>query len=86
MVPDFSSSQRGYQEGSHLSGGPPDGAYPENTPAPDGVDFNNFILEIEPEPASSRSEEHTSELQSLTNLVCRLLLEKKKQNKNNILL
>src|SRR5215213_11089303 len=28
-----------------------------------------------------RSEEHTSELQSLTNLVCRLLLEKKKNNK-----
>src|SRR5688572_31687336 len=30
---------------------------------------------------SSRSEEHTSELQSQSNLVCRLLLEKKK-NKN----
>src|SRR5438093_7753667 len=29
---------------------------------------------------STRSEEHTSELQSLTNLVCRLLLEKKKNN------
>src|SRR5437016_8371212 len=28
----------------------------------------------------TRSEEHTSELQSLTNLVCRLLLEKKKKN------
>src|ERR1019366_10086211 len=28
-------------------------------------------------PALVRSEEHTSELQSLTNLVCRLLLEKK---------
>src|SRR5437016_10410038 len=28
----------------------------------------------------ARSEEHTSELQSLTNLVCRLLLEKKKKN------
>src|SRR5438046_5366272 len=28
--------------------------------------------------AVARSEEHTSELQSLTNLVCRLLLEKKK--------
>src|SRR5262249_58194846 len=28
-----------------------------------------------------RSEEHTSELQSLTNLVCRLLLEKKKKIK-----
>src|SRR5258706_9909171 len=32
-----------------------------------------------PRPGSFvRSEEHTSELQSLTNLVCRLLLEKKK--------
>src|SRR5438093_6717592 len=29
-----------------------------------------------------RSEEHTSELQSLTNLVCRLLLEKKKTRKS----
>src|SRR2546426_4332403 len=31
----------------------------------------------------SRSEEHTSELQSPCNLVCRLLLEKKKKNKEN---
>src|SRR5438874_7460328 len=30
--------------------------------------------------ASSRSEEHTSELQSRRDLVCRLLLEKKKQH------
>src|SRR5216683_2531589 len=30
----------------------------------------------------SRSEEHTSELQSRSDLVCRLLLEKKKKNKN----
>src|SRR5438046_4987397 len=30
--------------------------------------------------AGARSEEHTSELQSLTNLVCRLLLEKKKKH------
>src|SRR5947209_11603499 len=30
-----------------------------------------------------RSEEHTSELQSRQYLVCRLLLEKKKQNKEN---
>src|SRR5882724_13522802 len=29
-----------------------------------------------------RSEEHTSELQSLRHLVCRLLLEKKKNNQN----
>src|SRR5690606_41580225 len=31
-----------------------------------------------------RSEEHTSELQSRENLVCRLLLEKKKQYNNNV--
>src|SRR5438093_5339837 len=31
-----------------------------------------------------QSEEHTSELQSLTNLVCRLLLEKKKKKKKRI--
>src|SRR2546427_4772634 len=34
-------------------------------------------------PASVRSEEHTSELQSQSNLVCRLLLEKKKNNWNH---
>src|SRR2546427_3542830 len=32
----------------------------------------------------TRSEEHTSELQSQSNLVCRLLLEKKKELKNNV--
>src|SRR6266478_9082789 len=31
--------------------------------------------------ATNRSEEHTSELQSQSNLVCRLLLEKKKKKK-----
>src|SRR5258706_12507175 len=34
---------------------------------------------------AKRSEEHTSELQSLTNLVCRLLLEKKKRGNFHIL-
>src|SRR5438874_12138328 len=33
-------------------------------------------------PVDSRSEEHTSELQSRRDLVCRLLLEKKKKKKN----
>src|SRR5256885_12816595 len=32
----------------------------------------------------NRSEEHTSELQSPCNLVCRLLLEKKKQNRHDV--
>src|SRR5438034_5606240 len=33
--------------------------------------------------SSARSEEHTSELQSHSDLVCRLLLEKKKNNKED---
>src|SRR2546427_4624027 len=37
--------------------------------------------EIFAEATSVRSEEHTSELQSQSNLVCRLLLEKKKKTK-----
>src|SRR5258706_10897299 len=41
----------------------------------DDLDFEVFCF-AKPE---DRSEEHTSELQSLTNLVCRLLLEKKKK-------
>src|SRR2546426_3591371 len=36
------------------------------------------LLEVAEELAAERSEEHTSELQSPCNLVCRLLLEKKK--------
>src|SRR5258706_11019439 len=38
------------------------------------VKMSHYSLDI-----YTRSEEHTSELQSLTNLVCRLLLEKKKE-------
>src|SRR6267143_6996152 len=37
-------------------------------------------------PACSRSEEHTSELQSQFHLVCRLLLEKKKKLSYNVCL
>src|SRR5260221_8195772 len=45
--------------------------------APDGPP----LLEDDPDPSIVyRSEEHTSELQSHSDLVCRLLLEKKKKN------
>src|SRR2546427_7615695 len=37
------------------------------------------LLQVGHVAAQSRSEEHTSELQSQSNLVCRLLLEKKKK-------
>src|SRR2546430_5520442 len=43
--------------------------------------FPRSVSQITPRMADfSRSEEHTSELQSQSNLVCRLLLEKKKEN------
>src|SRR5256885_9459232 len=49
------------------------------------VGRNGFVLTIRlgGEPFKHRSEEHTSELQSPCNLVCRLLLEKKKRKHND---
>src|SRR5262249_59675962 len=44
------------------------------------VTMLNTILAHNRHYPPRRSEEHTSELQSLTNIVCRLLLEKKKKN------
>src|SRR5687767_15442128 len=47
-----------------------------------------FLLRLEDGriiDTKGRSEEHTSELQSLAYLVCRLLLEKKKKKKKNTL-
>src|SRR5437016_6579417 len=44
----------------------------------------NFVLMPLGALAQNRSEEHTSELQSLTKLVCRLLLEKKNQSLTNL--
>src|SRR5258708_11164735 len=48
--------------------------YMSPTAAEEIADPHNFALEI----WATRSEEHTSELQSPDHLVCRLLLEKKK--------
>src|SRR5436309_15731938 len=42
-----------------------------------------LISRSAPSSAGGRSEEHTSELQSRENLVCRLLLEKKKKKKQH---
>src|SRR2546430_4382315 len=50
-------------------------AVPRN---PDGTVMKGFSLNPLGRKKGSRSEEHTSELQSQSNLVCRLLLEKKK--------
>src|SRR5262245_64849139 len=42
-----------------------------------------LTVELKDPTGYGRSEEHTSELQSLRHLVCRLLLEKKKQERQN---
>src|SRR5256885_11563494 len=42
------------------------------------------VLRIQSEAFRERSEEHTSELQSPCNLVCRLLLEKKKKKQLSV--
>src|SRR6266700_7058892 len=47
----------------------------------DVVQFLNIPDEVVDHVTAQRSEEHTSELQSRENLVCRLLLEKKKKKK-----
>src|SRR5687768_18318112 len=58
----------------------------------EAIVLNMFYQKSEPEPVSERtpqfknirSEEHTSELQSRLHLVCRLLLEKKKNKQKTI--
>src|SRR5256885_8768448 len=56
----------------------PDRAYHHALDEPGGADAEHHKVG----DGDRRSEEHTSELQSPCNLVCRLLLEKKKRQKN----
>src|SRR2546430_3984277 len=55
----------------------------ENFLALYGMGVSREMMTLERKPRFIRSEEHTSELQSQSNLVCRLLLEKKKKNTYN---
>src|SRR5688572_32324454 len=49
------------------------------------LEWDSGVLHLAAVPVGARSEEHTSELQSQSNLVCRLLLEKKKkQHKHQV--
>src|SRR2546421_5259612 len=54
-------------------------AHDEEPDAYPVADLDNLAVAV----VKDRSEEHTSELQSRSDLVCRLLLEKKKKKKNN---
>src|SRR5438034_6478554 len=51
--------------------------------SPSSWQANGGVGTIQYSPKNYRSEEHTSELQSHSDLVCRLLLEKKKNNITN---
>src|SRR2546430_5872248 len=61
----------------------PHGVYSGICPSPAGTRLSarteELGMDMDRETMASRSEEHTSELQSQSNLVCRLLLEKKKK-------
>src|SRR2546430_10766057 len=57
----------------------PDSGYTEEEPIPQLI---IPVLSWPLAPLLERSEEHTSELQSQSNLVCRLLLENKKKTSN----
>src|SRR5690606_39748953 len=61
-----------------------DGIYETGVVFLDSLVFPRFVVPFGPNTIlSMRSEEHTSELQSRENLVCRLLLEKKKKSEVN---
>src|SRR2546422_2011048 len=66
-TPLFRSRRSSYRRGRH--------SYPDEGGSPQGVSPPRHGRDPQ---RDSRSEEHTSELQSRLHLVCRLLLEKKK--------
>src|SRR2546427_2983793 len=63
--------REGHAEGGALGGDPAGADAEHDAPAGERVERSDHL----------RSEEHMSELQSQSNLVCRLLLEKKKKTK-----
>src|SRR5258706_3986446 len=66
-----------FRSGPHHRRWPMDRSFRPCRSSDQSASSSRFCLVLLARP--DRSEEHTSELQSLTNLVCRLLLEKKKE-------
>src|SRR5260370_31999668 len=71
---------RGCDEAGKADGRHDDAAFARSNPQQQISDHGSEDLQADPR-CHDRSEEHTSELQSHLNLVCRLLLEKKKKMK-----
>src|SRR5690606_39697726 len=86
VVASCSDDDQPAPEGPSIAGFTPNAALPGATVTITGTNFiataAQNIVSFNGTAATviSRSEEHTSELQSRENLVCRLLLEKKKKN------
>src|SRR2546430_7206226 len=59
-------------------------AHEINNPLTAILGYSDLLADDQAIPEKNRSEEHTSELQSQSNLVCRLLLEKKKTGLHSI--
>src|SRR5690606_41707840 len=72
--PGHLSDRRSLEEAVHLRRTEPEGAARHHPQLDQGQ--VRQVNPAPPPPAARRSEEHTSELQSRENLVCRLLLEK----------
>src|SRR3712207_8763540 len=82
-LPIYSSTTSGGSVPATSTPQPPDSLLHSTAPSPERVTFTGAgsgrsTSAGSPTPRASRSEEHTSELQSRQYLVCRLLLEKKK--------
>src|SRR2546430_9346925 len=75
----FRSSRAGLQDPPRW---PAAASPPPRRPAAAATPLSRDITDTPPPPSArkGRSEEHTSELQSQSNLVCRLLLENKKKH------
>src|SRR5438445_6904324 len=86
LIPDAISSQAGHEDKRFPGGSPGDAEGRRvRTRRIDDLIFDARQC-LGPMIAVLRSEEHTSELQSRQYLVCRLLLEKKKENALTLLL
>src|SRR5207237_4047025 len=77
LVLDYGNSQRRFTPGAHSVVSAESGVADQSC----GWKGREYVIEVRAQAGpdvTERSEEHTSELQSHLNLVCRLLLEKKK--------
>src|SRR5688572_30995896 len=80
----FRSARRPAAQLLLVGGGPMEAALKAQAAASPVADRIRFTGRVPHHEVERRSEEHTSELQSQANIVCRLLLEKKKSESQEV--